>query len=76
MSKTYFGHHINVIKGKEYITLSDYEELGVKIIETKLLLEALLKTNVVVINGKTYFKHEDDNVITQMILEVLERGKE
>lgn len=76
MSRTYLGHSIVPVKNEEYILLSDYEQLQDKIVEMKQLLEQLLKTNVVVINGKAYYKQDGDNAITQMLLDVLERGKE
>ena len=76
MSKTYLGHHIIPIKGVDYILLSEYAEIQDKLLEMKQLLEELLKTNVVVIDGKSYIKTSGDNAITQMLLDVLERGKE
>lgn len=76
MSKTYLGHHIIPIKGVDYILLSEYVELQDKLLEMRLLLENLLKTNVVVIDKVVYIKHDGDDAITQMLLDVLKRGKE
>lgn len=76
MSKTYLGHHIIPIKGVDYILLSEYAELQDKLLEMKILLKSMLETNVVVINGKSYTKTSGDNAITQMLLDVIERGKE
>lgn len=74
MSKTYLGHHIIPIKGVDYILLSEYAEIQDKLLEMKILLKVMLENKVIIINGKPYTKTSGDDAITQMLLDVLERG--
>lgn len=73
MSKTFLGHHIIPIKGVDYILFSEYVEIQDKLLEMKTLLNQMLETDLVIIDGKSYIKTSGDNAITQMLLNVLER---